>query len=82
MNGKTYSEAGLSIMIDVATQYIEAPNLRKSIISKCHQGIGLLVVGVLPEQQVAINLTSEESKALVSAVHRRRQERGVEVVSG
>ena len=81
MSGKTYTEAALSLMIDVATRYIEAPNLRKSIISKCHQGIGLLVVGAPPEQRVAINLTHEEGKALVSAVHRRRQERGVEAVS-
>ena len=82
MNGKTYSETALSLMIDVATQYIEAPNLRKRIISKCHQGIGLLVVSAPPEDRVAINLTSEEVKVLVSAVRCRRQERGVETVSG
>ncbi len=82
MNGKTYSETALSIMIDAATQYIEAPNLRDSIISKCHQEIGLLVVGAPPWQRAAINLNPEEVKALASAIHRRRQERGAQAVSG
>ena len=78
MNTKTYSETALSMMIDVATQYIEAPNLRDSIISKCHQGIGSLVVAAPPSQRVAINLTNEEVRALGSALRRRKQERGTE----
>ncbi len=78
MNTKTYSETALSMMIDAATQYIEAPNLRDSIISKCHQGIGLLVVAAPPLQRVAINLTNEEVRALVSALRRRKQEIGTE----
>ncbi len=78
MNTKTYSEKALSIMIDVATQYIEAPNLRDSIISKCHQAIGSLVVAAPPSQRVAINLTNEEVRVLVSAIRRRKQERGTE----
>ncbi len=82
MNRKSYSEKGLSVMIDVATQYIEAPHVRDSIISKCHQGIGLLVASTGAQQEAAINLTREEVRALVSAVQRRRQIRGVRTISG
>ncbi len=82
MNGQTYSEATLSMIIEVATQYIEARPLREGIIAKCHREIGLLVALAPPQQRAAVQLTPEEVRALALAFHRRRPERGVEAVSG
>jgi len=35
MNGRAYSEGDLSMMINAARQYIQAPDVQRKIISKC-----------------------------------------------
>ncbi len=72
MSGKSYSERALSTIINVATQYIENPSLRNQIISKCHQGIGWLVVSAPEEQRVYVDLNQEESHTLAAAVRQRQ----------
>jgi len=68
MNGRAYSEGDLSMMINAARQYIQAPDVQREIISKCHQEIGLIMVDSPPHQRAAINLTNLESKAILDAV--------------
>ena len=60
-------------MINVATQCLEDPTLRNRIISKCHQGIGWLVVSAPEEQRVDIDLSQEESHTLAAAVRHRQR---------
>jgi hypothetical protein len=43
MNGKAYPMEALSLVIEAAQHYVEVPNMRDSIIAKCHREIGLLV---------------------------------------
>ena len=74
MNGKVYSEQRLKLIIDITTKYIDAPDLRKSIVSKCHQEIGLLLVGV-PEQARTVKLTEIEVKAVNGVVRKWRREK-------
>ena len=74
MNGKVYSEQRLKLMIDISTKYIDDPDLRKSILSKCHQEIGLLIVGA-PDQARTVEFTEIESKAINAVVRRWRREK-------
>ncbi len=91
MNGKFYSEQRLKLIIGITTKYIDAPDIKNSIVSKCHQEIGLLLIGA-PEQARTVELTEIESKALNAVVRRWRREKqqlkgqvsadSAEVVSG
>ena len=74
MNGKVYSEQRLKLMIDIATKYIDDPDLRKSIVSKCHQDIGLLLVRA-PEPAGAVKYTEIETKGINTAMRRWRREK-------
>ena len=81
MNGRAYSKGDLSMMINAARQYIQAPDVQREIISKCHQEIGLIMTGSPPHQRAAINLTNLESKAILDAVRSwqdMRAERSIE----
>jgi len=73
MNGKGYSEGSLSMMIDAANQYIDAPGTRDNIIAKCHQELGLVVAGAPVYQRAAITLTNHEVLAMRQAIHRWRR---------
>ena len=75
MNGKAYSLERLSLVIDTAEKYIHDPTLRKRILSKCHQEIGLVVVEAPAHQRAAIVLSQPESAALRNALITRRLER-------
>ena len=68
MNGRAYSEQYLSMVINAAHQFIQVPDVQREIISKCHQEIGLIVVGSPPHQRAAIKLTHAESEAILHAV--------------
>jgi len=68
MNGRAYSERNLCRMISAARQYIHAQDVQREIISKCHQEIGLILVGSPPHQRAAIKLTHAESEAILYAV--------------
>ena len=74
MNGKVYSEQRLRLIIEITTKYMDAPDLRDSIVSKCHQEIGLLLVGA-PEQARTIKLTEIETKAINAVVRKWRREK-------
>ena len=74
MNGKAHTEKTLSIMIDAARRYIEAKDLRDSIISKCHQEIGLVFMGASTQKRAAIGLTPQETTAISSALSSWRAE--------
>ena len=69
MDGKSYSEAGLSMMIDAIHHYIDdATPIRGQLIAKCHQEIGLIVIGAPVQQREAITLSEQEASALRNAV--------------
>ncbi len=68
MNGKAHKEDTLGVMIEAAHQYIESPDVRNGVIAKCHQEIGLVMVGAPTHQRAAIRLTSQESAAILHAV--------------
>ncbi len=65
----------LSMMIDTAERYVHDPDLRKGIIRKCHQEIGLNVIEASPHQRAGIILSHHESAALQDALGYRRLER-------
>ena len=72
MNGKAYSNQALSIMITAADHYIEATDVRDSIIAKCHWEIGMVVCDAPEHQTSAITLTPQEIKALNNAIRQLR----------
>ena len=72
MNGKAYSNQALSIMITAADHYIEATDVRDSIIAKCHWEIGMVVCDAPDHQRSAIKLTPQETKALNKAIRQLR----------
>ncbi len=74
MNGEVYSEQRLKLMIAITTKYIDDPDLTKSIVSKCHQGIGYLLVGA-PDHARAVEFTEIEAKAINAVVRRWRREK-------
>ena len=75
MNGKAYSLERLSLVIDATEKYVHDPNLRKKILSKCHQEIGLVLIEAPAHQRAAIFLSQPESAALNNALITRRLER-------
>lgn len=75
MNGKAHSLEMLSMMIDTAEKYVHDPDLRKGIIRKCHQEIGLNVIDAPPHQRAGIILSHHESVAMQDALLNRRLER-------
>ena len=77
MNGKGYSGGSLTRIIDAAHQYIDATGIRDSIIAKCYQELGLIVVGAPVHQRADINLTGQEAEAMRKAIHcwRRQKKR-------
>ncbi len=75
MNGKAYSTNTLSMIIDVAHHYIEAPDIRDSIIAKCHWEIGLVVCEAPDHKRATIKLTPQETKALNKAIQQRQASR-------
>ncbi len=72
MNGKAYSGKALSLIITAADHYIEATDVRNSIIAKCHWEIGLVVCDAPDHQRSAIKLTPQETKALNNAISQLR----------
>ncbi len=72
MNGKAYSMKALSLMIQSADYYIEATDVRKSIVAKCHWEIGLVVCDAPDHQRSAIKLTPQEIKALNDAIRQMK----------
>ncbi len=74
MNGEVYSEQRLKLMIAITTKYIDDPDLTKSIVSKCHQGIGYLLVGA-PYHARVVEFTEIEAKAINAVVRRWRREK-------
>ncbi len=75
MNGKAYSMERLSLVIETAEKYVRDPTLRKRILSKCYQEIGLDVVEAPAHKRAAIILSQPESAALRNALITRRLER-------
>ena len=75
MNGKGYSEGNLSKMIDAAHQHIDATGIRDSIIAKCYQELGLIVVDAPVHQRADITLTGQEAEAMRKAIHLWLRER-------
>ena len=75
MNGKAHSLEMLSMMIDAAERYVYDLDLRKGIIRKCHQEIGLNVIDAPPHQRAGIILSHHESVAMHDALRNRRLER-------
>jgi hypothetical protein len=75
MNGKHYSEGSLSSLIDAAYQYIDAANVRESIIAKCYQELGMIVAGAPVHQRANITLTNQEAEAMRKAIQRWRLEK-------
>ena len=74
MNGEVCSEQRLKLMIAITTKYIDDPDLTKTIVSKCHQGIGYLLVGA-PDHVRAVEFTEIEAKAINAVVRRWRREK-------
>ncbi len=72
MNGKAYSMKALSLMIQSADHYIEATDVRKSVVAKCHWEIGLVVCDAPEHQRSAIKLTPQETKALNNAIRQMK----------
>ncbi len=72
MNGKAYSMEALSSMIEAAQNYVEVPDMRDSIIAKCHWEIGLVVCDAPIQKRSAIKLTSQEITALNNAIRQLR----------
>ena len=60
-------------MNDVANQYIDATRLRESILAKCYQEIGWIVVDAPVRQRADISLTDQEAAAMRKTIHRRRE---------
>ncbi len=73
---KVPSEQRLAVIIEIATQHVEDPDVKNSIISKCHVGIGMLVAGMPTQARATIELNDREITALSDAVcHWRRQKK-------
>jgi hypothetical protein len=72
MNGKAYSMEALSLMIEAAQHYVEVPNMRDSIIAKCHWEVGLLVCAAPIQDRANIKLTRQEVTALNHAFRQLR----------
>jgi hypothetical protein len=70
---KVYTEEILTMLIEVANQYIDDPGIRKGLISKCYQEIGMLFAGA--SGKTTIELDNRESIALKSALLRQRVEK-------
>ena len=72
MSEKVYTEQILAMLIEIANQYVDEPDVRKGIVSKCHQEIGMLVTGA-PSKHT-IDMDNRESMALKTALRRRQKE--------
>lgn len=72
MSDKVYTEKILALLIEVANQYVDEPDVRKGIVSKCHQEIGMLITGA--QAKPTIDMNDRESMALKSALQTRREE--------
>lgn len=73
LNEKVYTEKILTMLIEVANRYIDDPGVRKGIVSKCYQEIGMLFAGAAGKP--AIEMDIRESTALKTALQRQRKER-------
>jgi len=73
MSEKVYTEKILTMLIDVANQYIDEPDVRNAIVSKCYQEIGMLFTGASGKR--TIDMGNRESKALKWALQRRIKEK-------
>jgi len=69
---KVYTEQTLAMLIEIANQYVDEPDVRKGIVSKCHQEIGMLVTGAPGKH--TIDMDNRESMALKTALRRRQKE--------
>jgi hypothetical protein len=72
-SGKVYTEEILTMLIEVANQYIDDPGIRKGLVSKCYQEIGMLFAGA--SGKTTIDLDNRESMALKSDLMRQRLEK-------
>jgi hypothetical protein len=73
MSEKVYTEKILSMLIEVANQYIDDPRIRKGIVSKCYQEIGMLFAGA--SGKPTIDMDTQESMALKTALLRQQKEK-------
>jgi hypothetical protein len=73
MSEKVYTEKILAMLIEVANEYVDEPDVRRGIVSKCHQEIGMLITGAPGKN--TIDMGYRESKALKTALHRRQIEK-------
>jgi hypothetical protein len=72
LSEKVYTEQILTMLIEVANRYIDDPGVRKAIVSKCYQEIGMLFAGAAGKP--AIDMDIRESLALKTALQRQRKE--------
>ena len=63
------------MIIDAAQRYIDQIGVRDGVIAKCHQEIGLLIVGAPVHQRASITLNDDEKTAVRKAVKSWRRAR-------
>lgn len=80
MSEKVYTEEILTMLIEVANRYIDDPGVRKGIVSKCYQEIGMLFAGAAGKPTIEMDL--RESMALKSALQLQRQDRANPAIQG
>lgn len=80
MSEKVYTEKILAMLIEVANQYVDKPDVRTGIVSKCHQEIGMLITGAPGKH--TIDMDNRESMALKTALRRRQTENRNATTSG
>ena len=72
MSEKVYTEQILTMLIEVANRYIDDPGVRKAIVSKCYQEIGMLFAGA--PGKTTLEMNRRESMALKNALRRQQKE--------
>ena len=73
MSEKVYTEKILATLIEIANQYVDELDIRKGIVSKCYQEIGMLITGAPGKHDIKMN--NQESMALKTALRRRQKEK-------
>lgn len=73
MSEKVYTEKILTMLIEVANQYIDDPGVRKGIVSKCYQEIGMLFAGASGKSTLDMDI--RETTALKTALLRQQREK-------
>ncbi len=73
MSEKIYTEKILAMLIETANQYVGEPDIKRGIVSKCYQEIGMLITGAPGKN--TLDMDNRESLALKTALRLRQKER-------